>query len=79
MKFVPLQRVFPDQPLYGAIKGAFTFVISQDGDDGFTASAKVKGATPFDGTRHDLGGYAAHKSFTEAQQACELFYRNRNA
>ena len=70
--------MFPDKKLYGAAKGAFTFIISEDGDEGFTASAKVQGATPFDGTRHDLGGYCAHKTLVDAQAACEQFYRNRN-
>jgi len=79
MKFRPLPRVFPDQPIYGAAKGAFTFIITKDEDDGYTASAKVKGSTRFDGTRHDLGGYAAYKSFTEAETACNKFYRERNA
>lgn len=78
MKFQALPRVYPDQPLYGAKAGVFTFVISQDEENGYTASAKVVGATPFDGTRHDLGGYCAHKSFTEAEETCKQFYRNRN-
>lgn len=75
MKFVELPRVYSDQPLFGAAKGAFTFIISED-EDCFTASAKVRGSTQFDGSRHDLG---AHKTFTAATQACEDFYRNRNA
>ena len=79
MKFKQLPQVYEDQKLYGAVAGAFTFIISEDGLDGFTASAKVKGATPFDGTRHDLGGYAAHRTFDEAKAACEQFYRNRDA
>lgn len=78
LKFIALPRVYQDQPVYGAAKGAFTFVVTED-PDGFSASVKIKGATPFDGTRHDLGGYAAHKTFVAAQKACEDFYRNRNA
>lgn len=79
MKFQTLPRVFGDQPLYGAAKGPFTFIISEDEPEGFTASVKVKGATPFDGSRHDLGGYCAHNSLNAAKQACEKFYRERNA
>lgn len=79
MKFVPMRRVNPDQPIYGALEGAFTFVITDERADGFTASAKVLGASPFDGTRYDLGGYGAHKTFEAAKAACEQFYRARNA
>lgn len=53
MKFVPMSRIYLDQPIYGAAKGAFMFIITEDG--------------------------AAHRSFSEAQKACQTFYRNRNA
>lgn len=79
MKFHAMPRVFPDQPIYGVAKGAFTFVITEDEPGKYTASVKVKGSTPFDGTRHDLGGFCAHQSFVAAQQACEQFYKRRNA
>lgn len=58
--------------------GAFTFIITCD-NEGYTASAKLKGALPFDGTRHDLGGYGAHATLAAAEKACRDFYRNRNA
>ncbi len=78
MRFVELPPVLPNQDIFGAAKGAFTFIITHDRPDGFTASVKVKGATPYDGTRHDLGGYAAYKTFTDAETACNTFYRHRN-
>ena len=78
MKFLMLPRVYPKQPIWGVAKGPFTFVITQDEPAGFTASAKVVGALKFDGTRHDLGGYAAHKTFDEAKTACKQFYKERN-
>jgi hypothetical protein len=79
MKFVQLPRLFPDQPLWGAVSGPFTFVISQD-EDGFSASVKIIGAIPNDGSRHDLGGgYCAHKNLADAQEACRAFLKNRDA
>ena len=79
MKFQRMTKLFPGQERWGCVNGAFTFVITRDEPDGFTASAKVMGTSPFDGTRHDLGGYCAHKSFSDAEKACRDFYRNRNA
>jgi hypothetical protein len=77
MKFRPLPKVFPDQDIWGAAKGAFTFVITRD-SEGYTASAKIVGATPFDDTKHDLiGGYGAHATWAAAENACKDFYRNR--
>ena len=73
-----MSEMFPGQERWGAVKGAFTFIITFDGE-GYTASAKVIGATPFDGTRHDLGGFCAHNSYCAAEKACNDFYRNRNA
>ena len=78
MQFAELPRVFPDQPLWGAASGNLTFVISQDEPEGFTASVKVLGALPFDGTRYDLGGLCAHKTLEEAKEACKKFLRERN-
>jgi hypothetical protein len=75
MQFAELPRVFPDQPLWGAVSRNFTFIISQDEPGGFTASVK---AHPFDRTRHDLGGFCAHKSFEAAKEACKKFLRERN-
>jgi hypothetical protein len=74
MKFEPLPRLFPDQPLWGAIGGPFTFVISRD-EDGFTATAK----TAVGDRQHEIGGYCAHKTLAEAQAACRHFLKNRNA
>lgn len=79
LKFVTLPRVFPNQPIWGAARIPFTFVITQDAPDGFTASMKVLGDKPFDGNRKDLGGFCAHKSYDEAVAACEKIYRNRDA
>lgn len=78
MRFIELPRVYPDQPLWGAHKGAFTFVITEDAPHGFSASVKVKGATAFDGTRTDLGGFCGHETLTAAKWACEQFYRQRH-
>lgn len=77
MKFSSLPRVFPEQPLWGAVEPPFTFVISQD-EDGFTASVKTLGAVPADGSRHDLGGYCAHKTLDAAKEVCEAFLRKKN-
>ena len=78
MIFREMPKIYDDQPIYGASAEAFTFIITQDGPNEFTASAKVKGATPFDNTRHDLGGFAAHKTFDEAKAACEKFLKERH-
>jgi len=79
MRFNRMPSVFPGQALYGASGGGFTFIISDDRPDGFTASAKIAGATPFDGKRNDLGGFAAHRSLAAAEEACEQFLRKRQA
>ncbi len=75
IKFTEMKRIYDDQPVFGAAKGNFTFVITEDEPGKYTASAKVAGAIPFDGTRHDLGGYCAHGSFLSAVDACKEFYR----
>lgn len=79
MRFRPLPRFFEDQPIWGSSSGRFTFVITQDELNGFTASVKVKSAVPFDGSCHDLGGYCAHKSFVSAERAClQFLHDNRH-
>jgi hypothetical protein len=74
MRFKPLPRLFPDQQLWGARSGPFTFVISKD-EDGFTATAKAA----ISDAQHEIGGYCAHKSLADAQKACLNFLKNRNA
>lgn len=74
-QFKPRPRVFPDQPVWGALACGYTFIITHD-DDAFTASAKAVGAKPFDATRHDLG---KHPSFDAAQQACVDFAYRRQS
>lgn len=69
--FSPIPRLFPNQPLWGALGGRYSFVISQDRADGFTASAKEHPSVPFVGKRIDLGGYCGHESFESAKAACE--------
>ena len=40
IKFKRMSEMFPGQERWGAVKGAFTFIITFDGE-GYTASAKV--------------------------------------
>ncbi len=72
MNFQPLPQLFPDQQLWGAQEGVFTFVISKD-EEGFTASVKVLRAQ-----KHDLGGYCAHRSLDDAKAACLKFLKEKN-
>ena len=72
MMFKPVPRVFPDMPMWQAVEGTFTFVISRDDAYGgvFAASAKPAGAVPFDNKRLDLGEFT---TFKDAVAACEKF------
>jgi hypothetical protein len=79
MRFEALPRAFPEQPIWGARSRALTFIITQDEPDGYTASAKVVGALPFDRSRLDLGGYCAHRTFAAAVDACKKFAKQRHA
>jgi hypothetical protein len=60
----------PDLPVYGGVKGQFTFVISLI-EGRFHATAKQIGAKKFDGTRVELGYY---RHFQDAQDACEKYF-----
>lgn len=71
--------MFPEQPIWGALQSPFTFIITQDAPDGFSASVKQLGAKPHDGTRYDLGGFCGHKTYASAVAACEKFFKERNA
>ena len=77
LKFQEIPRIFKDMPLWGCAKGDFTFVISKptDESDIYLATVKRLGAVPFDNTREDLGQFP---TFTEAECACNNFYRKRN-
>ncbi len=77
MKFVRIPSMFLDMPLFGAQKGKFTFVISQDAPEAFSASVKHRGAKAFDGTLGTLG-YRSFKTFDEAKTACEKFLNDRH-
>jgi hypothetical protein len=74
MDFVPIPRRSEDRPLWGARAGRFTFVISQDQPNGFTASAKVHGSVE----RIELGRSCAYKSFLAAVAARERFWRENH-
>lgn len=65
MKFELMPSVFPEQTMWGATAGGFSFVISRD-DSGYTASYRSQ----FGGKMTSLGGYAAFQSFDRAEQAC---------
>jgi hypothetical protein len=62
--------------MWGAAAGIYSFIITRDGDDQFLASAKLAGSRPFQGQRHDLGAY---NTMTEAEQACEQWYKAQQA
>lgn len=77
MNFVRIPSPFLDMPLFGAQEGQFTFIISQDDNDAFSASVKHRGAKAFDGTLGELG-YRSFKTFDEAKAACEKFINDRH-
>jgi len=75
MQFEVVERVFPDQPMWGARSGPMTFIITRD-DGRFSASVKLATAVPFDQTRVDIGGgYQAFATLAEAQDACRAFVK----
>jgi hypothetical protein len=82
MKFQRMPSIFPGQSMWGCREGSFTFIITDDGPAGFSASAKIVGtasSSALGSSRHDLGGFGAHKSLASAEKACRDFYRNRDA
>jgi len=66
MMFSPVERVFPDQPMWAAKEGEYGYIITQD-NDGYSASSKLMPSLPFQGTLNDLGTYP---SMTAAIDAC---------
>ena len=65
-----LTSLRPNPPIYGAVKGQYTFVISFI-DGWFHATSKKIGAKKFDGTRVELGYY---RHFKEAAEACNKYF-----
>lgn len=78
LKFYRMPAPFKGMEIFGATKGGWTFIISEDKEHEagvIRASVKPLGATPFDGKRGDLGEFNA---FSTAERACNDFYSNRN-
>jgi len=72
LKWSEMPQLYKQQRLWGACTKRFTFVVSDDVEEGIHASVKVHShwTTPFDGTRHDLGMF---DTIEEAKKACERF------
>lgn len=78
LKFERMPTVFKNMDMFGAKKGGWTFVISEDREHEagvHRASVKPLDAIPFDGNRSDLGVFS---TFSAAERACNDFYRKRN-
>lgn len=79
MKWVEMTSPVPGMRLWGSLVGSFTFVISTDPECApglYPASVKIVGATPWDGTRRDLGIF---DSFKDAEKACKDFIAKKDA
>jgi len=70
LEWMELPRMFSTQTMWGAARPEYTFIVTDDIEEGIHASVKVIGATPFDSTRHDLGKFG---SVADAKAACERF------
>ena len=70
LDWMELPRIYSQQTLYGAASEQFTFLVSDDIEEGIHASVKVYRAVPFDKTRYDLGKF---DSVSAAKRACEQF------
>lgn len=78
LKFKRMRSIFKNMDMFGATKGNWTFVISEDREHEagiHRASVKPLGAIPFDKARSDLGIFS---TFSAAEKACNDFYRKRN-
>ena len=69
MKIEKMPPVFPEQEMWGASRGPFTFIITCENGI-YSASAKQAGLLPFQGKRHDLGDFDNHRA---AVAACIQF------
>lgn len=78
LQFTRRPSPFKGMDIFGAIKGNWTFVVSEDREHEpgvYWASVKPVGTIPFDNNRSDLGSFP---SFSQAERACNDFYRKRN-
>lgn len=78
LKFKRILSLFENMDTFGAVKGGWTFIITEDREHEagvLRASVKPIGAVPFDEQRSDLGVFS---SFKAAEIACNAFYRKRN-
>lgn len=70
MVFTEMPPTVPGLLVWGAERGSYTFMVSEDSanNNEVRASVKPQGATPFDGKRFDLGVFPTVQA---AMDACE--------
>ncbi len=78
LKFRRMPSPFVRMDTFGAKKGDWTFIITEDREHEagvYRASVKPLESIPFDDKRSDLGSFS---TLSNAERACNDFYRHRN-